>query len=236
MSAATQNHDGTDKSFTADTSQPDDVLRHMVHAVSNSLNSIATASQLANVLLADERLEDAKSTLSGVEAECMRAARLLRDGRAFASFQVDPSRTAVNIVALLEDAAEPFAHSEQVRVLAPPDVPHVNGNETALKRLFAELIDNAFQYGARQVNVEVSIADSGRMIRVDLGNNGPAITADPARLFDPFFTSEREQHSGLGLAVAARIVAAHEGSLGVDSSARGTIFRVCLPADSGSAE
>jgi signal transduction histidine kinase len=236
MSATTQNNNDTDKCFTVDTSQPADVLRHMVHAVSNSLNSISTASQLANVLMADERLNDAKGTLSGIEAECMRAARLLRDGRAFASFDVDASRTAVDIVALLQEAAEPFAHSEQVRVLAPPDVPRVNGNEAALKRLFAELLDNAFQYGARQVNVEVSIEDSGRMVRVDLGNDGPAITANPARLFDPFFTSEREQHSGLGLAVAARIVAVHEGSLGVDSSARGTIFHVRLPTDSGSTE
>jgi signal transduction histidine kinase len=50
-----------------------------------------------------------------------------------------------------------------------------------------------------------------------------------SRVFEPFF-STKEGGTGLGLCIAARIMAAHQGLLVLESSSdRGTVFAVWLP-------
>src|SRR5262249_56367212 len=71
--------------------------------------------------------------------------------------------------------------------------------------------------------VEIEIRDSGHGIP----------KGDMARIFAPGFTT-KTQGSGLGLAVANRVVAAHHGRILVDSEVhRGTTITVVLPSDLG---
>jgi two-component system nitrogen regulation sensor histidine kinase GlnL len=50
------------------------------------------------------------------------------------------------------------------------------------------------------------------------------------RLFEPF-ASTKPNGMGLGLTVAADIVARHDGSIEVDSAPGRTAFRILLPID-----
>ncbi|MHB8757541.1 MAG: ATP-binding protein, partial [Bacillota bacterium] len=60
-------------------------------------------------------------------------------------------------------------------------------------------------------------------------DTGPGIPEpDLARIFDPFYTT-KPTGTGLGLAVAHRIVDAHGGFIEVESGRQGTTFRVSLP-------
>jgi signal transduction histidine kinase len=73
--------------------------------------------------------------------------------------------------------------------------------------------------GASQSVAVLSVADSGRGIPPEIEK----------RLFDPFFTT-KEGGTGLGLAVAARIVEKHGGLLRYETEVnRGTVFEVVLP-------
>jgi polar amino acid transport system substrate-binding protein len=67
----------------------------------------------------------------------------------------------------------------------------------------------------------LSVEDEGRGIA----------QADLSHITDPFFTTKREEGgSGLGLAVASRIVEEHEGSLSYQSEVgRGTTAALSLP-------
>jgi len=66
---------------------------------------------------------------------------------------------------------------------------------------------------------------------VEVADNGPGI--DPAhrsRLFEPFF-STKPRGTGMGLAIARRIVEAHGGTIALESlPGQGTTFRIHLPA------
>ena len=64
-------------------------------------------------------------------------------------------------------------------------------------------------------------------------DNGSGVPEDLLPiLFDPFITS-KPNGSGLGLALVAKIVGEHGGVIECESSPRGTIFRVLMPAWKG---
>jgi signal transduction histidine kinase len=73
---------------------------------------------------------------------------------------------------------------------------------------------------------------SADAIIVEVQDNGPGIPDEvKPRLFEPFF-STKEQGTGLGLPIAARILAQHGGSLEFESRCgHGATFRVLMPEE-----
>jgi signal transduction histidine kinase len=73
----------------------------------------------------------------------------------------------------------------------------------------------------------------GEMVIVEIINSGPGIPAEVlSRIFEPFFTTKPVGKGlGLGLDSVNRIVAKHNGTVGVDSTPGRTCFQVRLPID-----
>lgn len=72
-------------------------------------------------------------------------------------------------------------------------------------------------------------AATSRELRIAVGDTGLGIPEEIRdRIFDPFFTT-RASGSGIGLANVHKIVHAHGGSLSLESSDLGSVFRVHLP-------
>jgi signal transduction histidine kinase len=205
----------------------DAVFDEMTHAVVNALNTIAAASELAVLLIARKEPAEAAEPLARIESECMRAARLLRDGRGLLAFKVEPVRDVVDIAALLNACADSFAGRVQIDVADA--LPALHGDANALRRAFTEILDNAFQFGANRVNVTVRRPTAAQVVRIEFRDDGPGLGVPVARLFDPFVTTQLAEHSGLGLALVAKIAAAHGGCAGVDDSPHGATFWIELP-------
>lgn len=94
------------------------------------------------------------------------------------------------------------------------------------------LLQNAQQASAGRVLASVS-AEDGALI-IDVRDDGPGVAeTDRERLFEPFFTTKRTG-TGLGLAMARKLVEAHRGDLvyvagaGLGDGGAGACFRVTL--------
>lgn len=124
------------------------------------------------------------------------------------------------------------------RVFQPPGV--VRGDPDKLQQLFLNLFLNAIDAMPEGGTLRVSIAPAPRSeVEVRVADTGVGISgADLPHIFTPFFsTKPTGRGSGLGLVVAAGIVADHGGHIEVDSEVgRGTEFVICLPADQGTGE
>lgn len=101
--------------------------------------------------------------------------------------------------------------------------------------VISNLIENARQHGGNGVQVHISgriaQAGGGRELELDIHDNGPGISAgNRDKVFRPFFTTARETGgSGLGLSIVQSLLHAHGGSISLEPSESGTLFRVTVP-------
>ncbi len=110
----------------------------------------------------------------------------------------------------------------------------VLGDRLALRRVVANLLDNALRYATR---VEVALARQGDTIVIDVDDDGPGIPIDQrALLLEPFTRLESSRSratggAGLGLAIVRNLVVAHGGSVAIDDGPLGGArLTVRLPA------
>lgn len=115
--------------------------------------------------------------------------------------------------------------------------PPVSIDAGALEAVLTTLAENARQAGATRMGV--TVASDPRCVRIDLVDDGPGIPqGDLERVFDPFFTSKREQGgTGLGLAIARSLLDAYDGTLELLPSPKGAHFRIsCQRSDMQTAQ
>ena len=106
----------------------------------------------------------------------------------------------------------------------------------SIKRLLANLIENALRYGGNGVEVAAFVAGDHTAPYVVLSVLDRGQGIDPAELgdiFNPFIRGDRARGgkgTGLGLAIVKRIAALHGGSVELrNRSGGGLEARVCLP-------
>lgn len=112
------------------------------------------------------------------------------------------------------------------------DVGMVMGRPRQIAQVLVNLLVNAGQATASGGKVRLSTHREGEGARVEIRDTGTGIPPDALRnLFQPFFTTKPPgEGTGLGLAVAHGIVAAHGGLIKVQSEpGKGSCFSVHLP-------
>jgi signal transduction histidine kinase len=119
-------------------------------------------------------------------------------------------------------------------------LPDVRGDRMLLREALLNVVSNAAEAcapGGGEVEVRVrSIAGPGAtaspIVEIVVADTGPGIPrAHMGRLFVPGFTT-KETGSGVGLAIAERVVSAHHGRITVESEeGRGTTITITLPTD-----
>ena len=111
--------------------------------------------------------------------------------------------------------------------------PTVNADSEKLKSVFVNIIDNAIDSFADVVEgrrLDLFIENGGQQATVRIRDNGRGIPPEKIdRIFNPFFTT-KDHGTGLGMAIAKKIVEAHTGTIEVESKiGQGTEFQVTLP-------
>jgi signal transduction histidine kinase len=101
-----------------------------------------------------------------------------------------------------------------------------------LERVFHNLLLNSFAATAPQkLPVNVSVRSVNGSIEARIEDHGSGIPTEiQSKIFEPFFSSGKENGTGLGLSVAQKIILDHGGELSLESSSpKGTVFRIVLP-------
>jgi two-component system sensor histidine kinase CpxA len=95
----------------------------------------------------------------------------------------------------------------------------VEGNETLLRSAVENVLRNAVRYTKEGTAVEVSVVPNGERVKVLVRDHGGGVPAEELEnLFKPFYrVGEARERStggiGLGLAIADRAIAAHDGTI-----------------------
>jgi len=111
---------------------------------------------------------------------------------------------------------------------------HCQVDAFTLEQLFRNILQNAVEAVNGKGRIEVCCAETdlnGRpAVRLAFRDNGPGLSPDQRRrIFDPFFTT-KSRGTGLGMAIARRIVDAHGGIIAVgNGETTGTEIEVVLP-------
>ncbi len=147
----------------------------------------------------------------------------------------------VGVRNLLQDCIEglkPLAESKamQVEVDVTADLPSISGDPSRLQQIFNNLVGNAVKYTPQEGKVRVSVEQLDRNLRFIVKDNGIGISPeDQAHIFDRFYRvrrpeTENIEGTGLGLAIVKKLIEAHNGQIGLESSlGEGTTFYVTLP-------
>jgi signal transduction histidine kinase len=105
-----------------------------------------------------------------------------------------------------------------------------------LEQVFRNILENSLAACADPLRIEVRCSqaaiDGKPAVQIAVQDKGPGLNAEQRqRIFDPFFTT-KTKGTGLGMAIAKRIVEAHGGRIAVGSgSGRGAEILVTLPRE-----
>ncbi len=148
---------------------------------------------------------------------------------------------SVNVPQVIDatlDVLRPSLEARNISVVQrhSEELPSAMADCGQLKQVFTNLLDNAAE--AMPEGGEISLssvaepcAAGKEMVVVRVQDAGHGIPDDVlAHLFEPFFTT-KEQGTGLGLCIAANIMAQHQGQLLLETStSSGSTFAVRIPA------
>ncbi len=217
----------------------------LAHEIKNPLSGIRGAAQLLESVVGDE--DRALTRLITDETDRIVA---LVDRMEVFSDERPIERRPVNIHVVLDHvkaiAQNGFANGIRIVEDYDPSLPPVYGNRDQLVQVFLNLVKNAAEAIGSMAGGEITLSTAfrpgirlsvpGTQDRVSLPlefcvhDNGGGVPDDILPiLFDPFITT-KQNGSGLGLALVAKIVGEHGGVIECDSSPRGTTFRILMPA------
>jgi heavy metal sensor kinase len=198
-----------------------------------------TEAALARPLSAAEY----QQVLASILEECDRLTRLTEQLLMLAREEAGsakPSTAAVDLNAVITHAVEmmrPLAEAHGLRLDLKSGRPvTVAGNETRLRQVLLNLLDNAIKYTPQGGSVTVDVTPSDHQAVVTVSDSGIGIASEhQALVFDRFYRVDKartraEGGTGLGLSIVRSIVVSHGGTVAVASApGQGSTFRVVLP-------
>lgn len=208
-----------------------DSIQTFATHVSHELKSPLTAIQGAAELLRDsgsamdeaERRRFSNNIVTDAGRLNLLVRRLLDLARAE---NLAPSGESTSLSAAL--ALLPAEARLAVRVEGGGDIRLRMSAENAAIVL-ANLIDNSARHGATLVSIAAASADGKATILVS--DDGAGISpSNRGRIFEPFFTTRRDAGgTGMGLGIVLALLKAHDGTIRLVDSERGTRFEIILP-------
>ncbi|HSI06083.1 MAG: sensor histidine kinase [Myxococcota bacterium] len=223
--------------------------KELLANVSHELRTPLARMRVALELAAEGDSAAAKRYMGEVATDITELERLVEDVLTTARFELADGRDSglpplrIEDVAsdeVVREAATRFSTAHPQRKLdldIGHDAPRLAADRVLLRRAIDNLLDNAAKYSEADTPVRMTLArinDAAVVVVEDRGAGIPKEDMD--HLFTPFFRGDRSRSRvtggfGLGLALARRIVEAHDGKLEATSTVgEGSSFTVRIPS------
>jgi two-component system OmpR family sensor kinase len=219
-----------------------DGQRRLLHDVSHELRSPLARLQAA-IGLAHQQPDKLATSLERIERESVRMDKLVGElltlSRLEATQRIthkEPIDIGEMVEQIAEDARFESSGSGATIIVAATDGITVSGAPDLLWRAIENVVRNAIKHGGGAAEVAVTQRDGH--VDIAVRDHGPGIHPDDLpSLFQPFFrcqTADGSQSSvdghGLGLAIARRVIDAHDGSIRVQNrDGGGLTVTIALP-------
>ena len=218
-------------------------MRRFVADAGHELRTPLTTIRGFSELYRQGASRDTDLLMTRIENESRRMGILVEDLLMLARLDAQRpiERQPVDLLALAADAvhgARAVAPDRTIGVgiIDGPGTPEVLGDAVRLRQVVDNLVTNAITHTTADAAVTVRVGTVGDDAVLEVADTGPGLAeADRERVFERFYRvdSSRTRESGgsgLGLSIVAALVAAHGGTVEVDSEVgHGATFRVLLP-------
>ncbi|MHA6732078.1 stimulus-sensing domain-containing protein [Devosia sp. A369] len=215
----------------------------VAHELKNPLTSLRSAVE---TLPLAKRPEDRERLNAIIQHDVKRLDRLITDISSASrldaelardsSERVDVEKLAEAMVSIQKDMALGRGVTVELVKRSGKGPAVLNGHESRLAQVLANLIDNAVSFSPEGGVVRVALATDADDITVTITDEGPGITGDSTKIFQRFYTDRPDaesfgDHSGLGLSISKQIVDAHKGTIRAHNRTdrSGAVFTIVLP-------
>jgi heavy metal sensor kinase len=209
-------------------------------------NPLAIIRTNADIALSDpeSHADELRQAVVVVKRASDRMARLVDDLLALARREAPVlANERVDLSRAVTEASEEFLAAAEARgivldrAIAPGIV--VMGDQDALKRAVANLIENAVRLAPSDSRIRLAVGSERGMAWIAVSDEGPGIaTEDQPRVFDRFWRADKARSradggTGLGLSIVRQIAQTHGGDVQLQSRLGvGSTFTIWLPVAS----
>jgi signal transduction histidine kinase/HD-like signal output (HDOD) protein len=226
------------------------MARKVVHEVNNPLGIIKNYLKILGLKLPEKHPAQAELGVIGEEID--RVGQIIRGLKNFSAPAaealevLDINRLLKDILAIVDSS---LLKPAMIHLDFTPDptVPGIRTGKNSLKQVVINLVKNAAEAMSEGGNISISTQfhdatgqdpGAGRTLpeRVDIliRDDGPGIPENIRQhLFEPFHSTKKAGHSGLGLSIVHNIISRLGGQILCETAPQsGTTFKITLPATS----
>jgi len=182
---------------------------------------------LARMLLEVEMANLSDDARNGMQSDLAQMDGIIGQFLHYAKPTDTSSFEIINLSELIDNVVQAALRQTDIRIHTSitPDL-HVSGNETELRRVLNNLIENSRRYGKKEgdecAQVDISCHVRQDKVVVNIVDHGPGVPdSEIDRLLRPFTRLDvargQANGSGLGLAIVSRIIKQHGGKLRVSN-------------------
>jgi two-component system NtrC family sensor kinase len=215
-----------------------ETVAHLSHYIKNILQGMRAGTDMIDMGLERANLSTVAAGWPIVHRNLQKIYHLTTNMLAFSKDR-QPARQMVRLGQIVDEVIQLVqrnADDRGVMLLAETDENHppIPVDPDGIHQVALNLINNAIEAVEPRkgvVNVRTAYDDKAQEAVLTVADNGSGIESEDLRhVFEPFHSTKGQKGTGLGLAVARKIVHEHHGRIDVSSMpGEGTIFRVRLP-------
>jgi two-component system, sensor histidine kinase and response regulator len=228
--------------------QRDDMLRailekerltaFLVHDLKNPVTGMAMAADLiAQDASASTRIREAATRIRSHADSLQHMIMNLLDLSKGDEGRLVAVRKALHLPVLVRDVARAFevqANARNVRIATELEVDRIEADETLLRRILENLVENAVRHAPGGSAVTIAARRDGSRVVLRVSDAGAGVAPElRVKIFDRYYRGADERGNrvgrGLGLAFCKVAIEAHGGTIAVADASPGATFLVEIP-------